>query len=59
QALGAANLTDSTWLYGSSRFDVITSIKHGRVGVMPAHGDFLGKDKVHLVSAYVYSLSHH
>jgi len=24
---------------------------------MPAHKDFLGEDKVHLLTAYVYSLS--
>jgi len=58
QALGAANLTDSTWLYGSSRSAIVESIKNGRTGVMPAHGEFLGEDKVHLLSAYVYSLSH-
>ncbi|MCP4008792.1 MAG: cytochrome-c oxidase, cbb3-type subunit III [Proteobacteria bacterium] len=58
QALGAANLTDSSWLYGSSRSAILETIKNGRTGVMPAHGEFLGEDKVHLLSAYVYSLSH-
>ncbi len=58
QALGAANLTDSTWLYGSDRGSILETIKNGRTGVMPAHGEFLGEDKVHLLSAYVYSLSH-
>jgi len=29
----------------------------GRNGVMPPHRDFLGEDKVHLLAAYVYSLS--
>lgn len=58
QAMGAANLTDSVWLYGSSRGAILESIKNGRKGIMPAHGEFLGEDKVHLLSAYVYSLSH-
>ena len=58
QALGAANLTDSVWLYGSSRSAIIETIKNGRVGEMPAHGEFLGEDKAHLLAAYVYSLSH-
>ena len=58
QALGAANLTDSVWLYGSSRSAIIETIKNGRVGQMPAHGEFLGEDKSHLLAAYVYSLSH-
>ncbi len=57
QMLGAANLTDNTWLYGSTREKVLATIQEGRMGQMPAHGDFLGEDKVHLVSAYVYSLS--
>jgi cytochrome c oxidase cbb3-type subunit 3 len=58
QALGAANLTDSNWLYGSSRGAILETIKNGRIGVMPAHGEFLGEDKVHLLAAYIYSLSH-
>jgi cytochrome c oxidase cbb3-type subunit 3 len=58
QALGAANLTDSIWLYGSSRSAIVETIKNGRIGIMPAHGEFLGEDKVHLLAAYIYSLSH-
>lgn len=56
-ALGAPNLTDKTWLYGSSREAIEKTISDGRNGTMPAHKDFLGTDKVHLVAAYVYSLS--
>ena len=29
----------------------------GRNGVMPPHKDLLGDEKVHLLTAYVYSLS--
>ncbi len=57
QALGAPNLTDSIWLYGGSSKQVMESIAKGRMGVMPPHRDFLGEDKVHLLAAYVYSLS--
>ncbi|MFC2971513.1 cytochrome-c oxidase, cbb3-type subunit III [Azotobacter bryophylli] len=57
QAMGAPNLTDHTWLYGSSFAQVQQTIRYGRNGRMPAHQDFLGNDKVHLVAAYVYSLS--
>lgn len=56
-ALGAPNLTDKVWLYGGSPLAVAASIRAGRNGVMPAHEEFLGKDKVHLLAAYVYSLS--
>lgn len=58
QAMGAPNLTDNTWLYGSSLDTIKESIAKGRSGKMPAHADFLGEDKVHLLAAYVYSLSH-
>jgi len=57
QALGAPNLTDSIWLYGGSSKQVTETIAKGRMGVMPPHRDFLGEDKVHLLAAYVYSLS--
>lgn len=55
--LGAPNLTDNTWLYGGSAGVIRQTIQNGRNGQMPAHGEFLGKDKVHLLTAYVYSLS--
>jgi len=57
QALGAPNLTDSIWLYGGSSKQVMETIAKGRMGVMPPHRDFLGEDKVHLLAAYIYSLS--
>lgn len=57
QALGAPNLADDTWLYGGSREAIMTSINQGRQGVMPAHKDLLGEDRVHVLAAYVYSLS--
>jgi len=55
--LGAPNLTDDAWLYGSGESTIIETLTQGRNGVMPAWGDFLGEDKVHLLSAYVWSLS--
>jgi len=56
-ALGAPNLTDNIWLYSASPRGVEQSIKYGRAGVMPAWRDILGEQKVHVISAYVYSLS--
>lgn len=56
--LGAPNLTDDIWLYGGSQKNIIESIANGRNGQMPSHREFLGKAKVHLLAAYVYSLSH-
>jgi len=58
QQLGAPNLTDDIWLYGGSQKSVMESIEKGRNGRMPAHNEFLGEAKSHLLAAYVYSLSH-
>ena len=57
KALGAPNLTDNTWLYGGSSRIISTSIRNGRQGSMPAQKDFLGETRVHLLAAYIYSLS--
>ena len=56
-ALGAPNLTDKTWLYSSSEASIVETITKGRNNKMPAWKDFLGDAKIHLLSAYVLSLS--
>ena len=56
-AIGAPNLTDDIWLYGGSAVEIRRTISGGRHGSMPAHG-WLGEDRVRLLAAYVYSLSH-
>lgn len=56
-ALGAPNLTDKTWLYGSSEAEIIKGVTNGRNNRMPAHKEFLGEAKAHLLAAYVYGLS--
>jgi cytochrome c oxidase cbb3-type subunit 3 len=57
-AVGAPNLTDKTWLYGGGEPTVIETITKGRNGHMPTWKDILGPAKIHLLAAYVYSLSH-
>ena len=57
QMIGAPNLTDNIWLYGGTQKQVIKTITYGRNGHMPAHKEFLGEAKVHLLAAYIYSLS--
>ncbi len=57
QALGAPNLTDGIWLHGSGEA-ILDAISRGRVNQMPAHKDFLSSAKIHLLAAYVYSLSY-
>lgn len=56
-AMGAPNLTDKIWLHGASRIRISESIDKGRQGIMPAHRNFLGDAKVHLIAAYIYGLS--
>jgi cytochrome c oxidase cbb3-type subunit 3 len=56
--LGAPDLTDDYWLYGGSQEAIETSIRNGRMGVMPAHKDLLNPERIHVLAAYVYGLSH-
>ena len=57
--MGAPNLTNpSAFIYGSSFAQLQQTIRYGRTGHMPAQLQFVGsEDKVHLLAAYVYSLS--
>lgn len=57
QALGAPNLSDKIWLYGGSIDTIKETINKGRDNTMPAFGEFLGEPKVHVLAAYVWSLS--
>ena len=57
QDIGAPNLTDNIWLYGGTQKQIQQSITNGRSGRMPAHKEFLGEAKVHLLAAYIYGLS--
>ena len=54
---GAPNLTDDIWLYGGSDAAIRETIVKGRNGMMPAHGDLLGKNRTKILAAYVVSLS--
>ncbi len=55
--LGAPNLTDNTWLYGAAEPVIIETIVKGRMNQMPAQADLLGAARIHLLTAYVLSLS--
>ena len=59
-AMGAPNLTNpAAFIYGSSFAQLQQTIRYGRTGHMPAQLQYVGsEDKVHLLAAYVYSLSH-
>ncbi|MCP3750959.1 cytochrome-c oxidase, cbb3-type subunit III [Pseudomonas sp. SBB6] len=57
-AMGAPDLTHPTaFIYGSSFAQLQQTIRYGRQGQMPAQEAIQGNDKVHLLAAYVYSLS--
>lgn len=57
--MGAPDLTHpQAFIYGSSFAQLQQTIRHGRQGQMPAQAQLQGNDRVHLLAAYVYSLSH-
>jgi cytochrome c oxidase cbb3-type subunit 3 len=55
--VGAPDLTADIWLYGGSPVTLHKTLMEGRHGKMPAH-QWLGQDRIRLLAAYVYSLSH-
>lgn len=55
--LGALPLTNEIWRYGSGAGAIRESIVNGRTGQMPAQEPLLGADRVHVLAAYVMSLS--
>ena len=55
QALGAPNLTDADWLYGSDREAISGQIYAGRGGVMPAWGGRLSPETIKALTVYVHA----
>src|SRR5204863_6867486 len=56
QELGAPNLADKIWLYGSDEATVIETITNGRSGVMPAWVGRLDASTIKALTVYVHSL---
>jgi cytochrome c oxidase cbb3-type subunit III len=54
--VGAPNLTDSIWLYGSDEATIIQTITNGRAGVMPAWEGRLDPTTIKVMAVYVHSL---
>jgi cytochrome c oxidase cbb3-type subunit III len=54
--LGAPNLTDQIWLYGSDEPTIIETITNGRAGVMPAWEGRLDPTTIKAMAVYVHSL---
>jgi cytochrome c oxidase cbb3-type subunit III len=57
QALGAPNLTDKVWLHGWGEQAIINIINNGKLNVMPAQSPRLSAEQIHVLGAYVWSLS--
>jgi len=56
QDLGAPNLTDKIWLYGSDEATLVETIANGRAGVMPAWIGRLDPSTIKAMAVYVHSL---
>ncbi len=57
KALGAPNLADDYWLHGWGEAAIANIVKNGRNNVMPAQAPKLSAEQIHVVAAYVLSLS--
>ena len=57
QAIGAPNLTDKVWLHGWGEAAIVAMINAGKTNMMPAFGERLNPEQIHVLAAYVWSLS--
>ena len=57
QALGAPNLSDKIWLHGWGEDAVVAMVNNGKTNVMPAFDGRLIPEQIHVLAAYVWSLS--
>jgi cytochrome c oxidase cbb3-type subunit 3 len=56
-ALGAPNLTDKVWLHGWGEAAIVSMINSGKTNIMPAFAERLNAEQIHVLAAYVWSLS--
>jgi len=57
KALGAPNLTDDVWLYGSSENEIVNGIMNGRNNRMPAQAQKLTPEQIKMLTAWVWGLT--
>ncbi len=55
--IGSANLTDNIWLHGFGKDAIEAMINNGKTNIMPAQETRLSPEQIHVVAAYVWSLS--
>ena len=53
--LGAPNLTDQIWLYGSGQATIVEGLTNGRAGVMPAWAGRLDPTTIKALAVYVHT----
>jgi len=56
-ALGAPNLTDKVWLHGWGEGAIVSIVTAGKQNQMPAFGQRLSPEQIHVLAGYVLSLS--
>ena len=56
QALGAPNLADAVWLYGSEKEDIMETVRTGRGGKMPTWEKRLDPLTIKALAVYVHGL---
>ena len=54
--VGAPNLTDKVWFYGSDKKIIMEGLQNGRGGVMPAWGGRLSETTIKALTVYVHGL---
>ncbi len=57
QAIGAPNLTDNIWLHGWGEEAIVSMVNNGKINIMPAQAPRLSPEQIHVLAAYVMSLS--
>jgi len=55
--LGAPNLTDKIWLHGWGEQAIVDMVNNGKNNIMPAQARLLTPEQMHVLGAYVWSLS--
>ncbi|MEP6504378.1 MAG: cytochrome-c oxidase, cbb3-type subunit III [Betaproteobacteria bacterium] len=56
-AIGSANLTDKIWLHGFGKQAIVAMVQNGKTNIMPAQETRLSAAQIHVLGAYVWSLS--
>ncbi len=56
RSVGAPNLTDSIWLYGGKKEDIVYTVTYSRAGVMPYWNGRLEDATIKQLALYVHSL---